>query len=110
ERYQVSQHHLSKVLQQLVRAGLLTSLRGVGGGHTLARDAKNVTLYDVVEVFEGEHRDDGSCLLQEADQGPCGRPEPCGLGAVFSEIDEQIYFTLRSVSLKTLITRKPHPM
>ena len=53
DRFHVSVHHLSKVLQQLVRSGLVETTRGAAGGHSLARDPKDITLFDVVEVFAG---------------------------------------------------------
>ena len=35
EKYGISPHHLAKVMMPLVRAGLLRSVRGVGGGYQL---------------------------------------------------------------------------
>ena len=49
----VSPHFLSKVLQQLARAGLVHSQRGSGGGFALAVPAGNVTMLNVVEAIEG---------------------------------------------------------
>lgn len=45
--------YLKKRLQALVRAGILTSTRGVGGGFGLARPADRITLLDVVTALEG---------------------------------------------------------
>lgn len=44
--------YLSKVLQSLVRAGLLRSQRGIGGGITLARSADELTILEVVNVVD----------------------------------------------------------
>jgi Rrf2 family protein len=44
---------LRKVLYQLVRAGMLNSLRGLYGGFRLARPAKSITLLNVVEAVDG---------------------------------------------------------
>jgi Rrf2 family protein len=49
----VSENHLSKVLQRLVKAGLLNSSRGPTGGFTLARDAQEMTLLEVYEAVDG---------------------------------------------------------
>lgn len=43
--------YLSKIINQLSRAGLVRTQRGVGGGARLARDAEAVTLYDLCEVL-----------------------------------------------------------
>jgi Rrf2 family protein len=91
ERRGVSRHHLAKVLQQLVRAGFLVTARGVKGGHTLGRDAREVTLRDVVEAFEPS-----AAAVEEADPA---------LQSVFEELDEQVAATLDSISLRTLVSR-----
>jgi Rrf2 family nitric oxide-sensitive transcriptional repressor len=69
EQLCASEAHLFKVLQQLVRAGLLRSKRGPQGGYVLARSADEITLMDVYEVFEGPMRADGCLFGKET----CGR-------------------------------------
>ncbi len=51
-----SEHHLYKVLQRLVRAGILRSVRGPGGGFSLARPAREITLMEIYEGVEGPFR------------------------------------------------------
>ena len=51
-QFNVSRHHLSKVVQDLVRGGFITSQRGSGGGIRLARDAQEITLGEVVRHLE----------------------------------------------------------
>jgi Rrf2 family protein len=43
---------LSKILQGLVRAKILASKRGVGGGLSLAESPKNLTILDVVNAVD----------------------------------------------------------
>lgn len=52
EKTKVPPAYLSKVLQELVRAGLVHSQRGAGGGMTLARDSAEITILDVVNAVE----------------------------------------------------------
>ena len=42
-----------KLMGQLAGFGLLTSVRGAGGGFTLAREAQAISLADIVEAVEG---------------------------------------------------------
>ncbi len=44
---------LDKILQQLGRAGLVTSQRGPDGGHRLARPASEITVADVLRAADG---------------------------------------------------------
>jgi Rrf2 family nitric oxide-sensitive transcriptional repressor len=48
----VPQAYLSKVLQTLVRADLVSSQRGQGGGFTLTRPATEITVLDVVDAVD----------------------------------------------------------
>jgi Rrf2 family protein len=52
----VSARFLTKALQPLVRAGLLASRKGPGGGYRLGRPAARVTLLEVVEAVDGPVR------------------------------------------------------
>ena len=47
----VPEGYLAKIIQSLNRAGLLQSQRGLHGGSILARDAADITIYDVVTAI-----------------------------------------------------------
>ena len=51
-KYNISSHHLVKVLHALVRARLVCSVRGAGGGYRFIGNTKRITLLDVAEIFE----------------------------------------------------------
>jgi Rrf2 family protein len=59
----VPKAYLSKVLQNLSRAGIVSSQRGIGGGISLARPARELTILEVVNAVE-----------------PIGRIRTCPLG------------------------------
>jgi Rrf2 family protein len=46
----VPEGYLSKILQTLSRAGLVSSQRGIGGGSVLAKPAGDITVFDVIET------------------------------------------------------------
>lgn len=48
----ISGPYLSKVLQQLVRASIVQSRRGLGGGFTLERNIAELTVLDVVNAVD----------------------------------------------------------
>lgn len=43
-----------RILQELLRSGLVDSRRGVAGGYTLSRDPKDITLFEIHDAIEGE--------------------------------------------------------
>lgn len=103
-KYSISEHHVAKVLQQLARARFVRSIRGIRGGFQIARDPKEVTMFDVVEIFEPRPAHDG-CLLFDFEES-CHLQQTCSIGQVFNEIQEQAIYTLKSVSIATLISPK----
>ncbi len=50
EKYGVSPHHLAKVLAELAHAGIVESVRGVGGV-PLHRERRRLTLMDVIQLL-----------------------------------------------------------
>jgi Rrf2 family transcriptional regulator, iron-sulfur cluster assembly transcription factor len=66
-------HFVAKIFQDLVRHNLLVSAKGRGGGFALARNASQITLYDIVEIVDGVS-DLDDCVVGMAkcdDQQPC---------------------------------------
>ncbi len=53
ERTGVSEHHLVKVLQRLVKAGFLSSIRGPKGGFSFAKRPEEISLLGLYEAVEG---------------------------------------------------------
>ena len=93
---------LAKVFQQLVRAGLAAGTRGIGGGYRLARPRSDISVLDVVSVFDPP-RTPGVDLLHARVNGAPAPPQTAALRHLFDEVDEGIRATLASVTLDTLI-------
>lgn len=98
EKYGVSQHHLAKVLSELARAGIVESVRGVGGGYRFAGNPRRLTLMDVVRLFEEQGHASAS------NSAPAGAtPVDRALDAVLSEIDQIAQATFNSITLATML-------
>jgi Rrf2 family iron-sulfur cluster assembly transcriptional regulator len=89
---------VSKILQQLVQRGMVTSHRGAGGGFELAVDPRNVSLLDVVEMVEGPLQVN---LCLRAD-GSCSRKSWCGAYPVWNEAQAALKGALASASIEQL--------
>ncbi len=67
--YQLSRHHLLKVVQKLNSAGVLKTMRGRQGGVQLNQDPEKIRISDVVEVLENDFyiaecfRDKAECII-----------------------------------------------
>lgn len=106
ERYSIPSTVLAKTFQQLVRAGLATSTRGVRGGYALTRPAATVTVLEVIEAFEPP-RPSEQCLLADHDAPECGEGDLCRLRRLLDEVDEVARCTYASVTLDTLVGNRP---
>lgn len=92
---------LSKVLQNLARAGLVVSHRGNTGGFELPQPVKNVTLLEVVEAIEGPIRLN---LCLTSDQA-CGRQKWCPAHGVWAEAQEAVAVVLQKATIGELARR-----
>ena len=106
-KYAISPHHLAKVLHTLAQAGVVESVRGVGGGYRFAGNAKRLTLMNVIELFETINAPARGAVTRR--RGSVGVER--AVGTVLSEIDAMAGATLHSISIATmlkLIERQRH--
>lgn len=54
----MSENHIAKVIQTLVKNGYLKSVRGPKGGFELGKQTKSIFLIDLFELIEGKIKDD----------------------------------------------------
>ncbi len=101
---QVPPGYLSKVLQQLVRAGLLNSQRGLGGGFGLARPASELSVYEVVQAVDPVSRI-RECPLKL----PEHREELCTLHRRLDDVMEMVEHSFRLTSLADLLKKPAFP-
>ena len=94
ERHGESTHHLAKVLSELARAGIVESVRGVGGGYRFAGNAKRLTLLDVIRLFED---------LGADAEGNGATPVDRALDTVLAEIDQIARATFGSITVATML-------
>ncbi|MDE0780454.1 MAG: Rrf2 family transcriptional regulator [Alphaproteobacteria bacterium] len=69
-RQGIPRRYLEQVLQNLVRAGVLTGVRGPSGGYRLARERRRITLADVVQVIN--EMESSARPIEENDGSPLG--------------------------------------
>lgn len=89
---------LAKIFQDLVKTGLIKSVRGAGGGFVLARQPEQITLREIVEAIEGPIMPN-TCLMGE---GVCSFQKTCTVHPVWRRLQSVTRGILEEVSLKTL--------
>jgi len=95
----LSFYFLSKILQQLVKAGFLESYRGPNGGVKLAKDPEDIKIIDIVATIDGlSFFTDCVLGLDE-----CCDENPCPLHQKWVDKREDIYELFSGTSLKDIL-------
>lgn len=76
EEFDLSRNHLTKIMQRLAKAGVVTTRRGGGGGAVLADRPEDIRLGEIVRILEQDH-----ALVEcfQTDGGDCTINGSCGL-------------------------------
>ena len=94
----VPKSYLAKIMQHLVKVGLVNSRRGAKGGFFLARPADRITLRQTIEAVEGPIYLN-VCLIRK---GECPRDEICPVHPVWREAQEKLFSVLESKTMAQL--------
>ena len=93
---------LSKIMKQMVEAGLVTSKSGPGGGYSLARPAAEINFRDVLEAAEGPVQM-VPCQSETGEQ--CAIHQHCSQLQVWDAIRIRIADVLEDYTLDRVQTR-----
>jgi len=94
--------YLTKLMTELVKKGLVRASRGRDGGFSLAKDANEILLYDILEAI-GEPLETGRCILGFE---KCDSSNPCALHDKWSQPKKMIEDMLTTTTLKSLVFEK----
>jgi Rrf2 family iron-sulfur cluster assembly transcriptional regulator len=99
-RQGIPRRYLEQVLQQLVRDGVLTGVRGPRGGYRLARERRRISVGDIVRIIR----------TMEATNDPVEDPAGSPLGhevvrPLWLELAEEFMQRLDSISIQDLCDR-----
>ncbi len=97
ESEHLPEDYLEKILQALRKAGLVEATKGVAGGYTLARPAKDMSAWDILRVLDGPIE-----MFSPPVTGslPCLQVSHCQSNQVWRTLEEKIEQTLSEISLE----------
>jgi Rrf2 family transcriptional regulator, iron-sulfur cluster assembly transcription factor len=98
ERQHISLSYLEQLFGKLRRAGLVSSVRGPGGGYNLAQPAHGVTVAQIVTAVD-EPLDATQCGGKEN----CHDDKRCMTHDLWATLNEKMYEYLSSVTLADLV-------
>src|SRR5215213_3654659 len=98
EQYDIPIELLAKVLQRLVRTGLLVSTQGTRGGYTLSRPSTLISVADVIQAIDGPLTVT-ACSTENHD---CEQYSKCSVRDPLWQIRERIAAALGTVTLSEM--------
>jgi len=98
EQYDVPIELMAKVLQQLVRRGLLLSQQGTRGGYQLARVPGHISVADVIQAIEGPV----TVTACSTDEGQCEQFSKCNVRDPLFKVRERILTALGECTIAEL--------
>ena len=100
QRQEISEKYLESIIRMLVKARVLESLRGKGGGYRLRKSPDQYTVGSILRLTE-ESLAPVSCLEQNADT--CPRAYLCRTLPLWQGLDKVIQDYLESVTIADLM-------
>ncbi len=103
-RQEISLSYLEQLFAKLRRGGLVSSVRGPGGGYLLAREAGETPIADIImavdEPIRATRCTPGQPIGCRANRSRCQTHE------LWEELGNQIYLYLSSVSIDDVVTQR----
>jgi len=94
----VPRKFLEKIIQDLIRKGLIKSRRGSCGGYMLVRPPDAISFYDVIEAIEGPIAVN-ACMDQRLG---CDQMPRCTMVGVWSEVQRKVIEVFTSTKIADL--------
>jgi Rrf2 family protein len=101
DRYRIPLPLLSKVLQTLVRNGLLVSEQGATGGYRLSRDPHDITALEVIRSIDGPIILT-QCFTEHDEPTECDQSEMCPVREPLRKVHEGILRLLSGITIADL--------
>lgn len=100
ERQEISEKYLEIVVKELVKGGLLTGVRGKGGGYRLSGPPETYGVKSVIELMEGPLAP-VACLVPG--RSDCPRKDTCRTRPLWQGLDQVISDYLTRFTLADLM-------
>jgi Rrf2 family protein len=98
DAYSIPAELMAKILQRLVKAGLLQSHHGTYGGYKLAREASQISAFEVIRAIDGPLFIT-SCITV---RGECDQTERCTIREPLRRVNQSIEDVLKGIRISEM--------
>ncbi len=106
-RMLISKIFLNKIFHRLLKAGIISSVRGRNGGYYLPKSPEDITLYEVVRA-SGENLRPVLCSNHENEAYDCPLIDECLISPIWDILGMTISKVMKLVSIQDVLDRKAH--
>jgi Rrf2 family iron-sulfur cluster assembly transcriptional regulator len=98
----LSPEYTAKLMRELRLGRLVRSVRGAVGGYRLARPAREITVWNALQVLGGEFFPESFCDCHPGQRRNCVRTGDCSIRALWSALQTALRETLEQITLEDL--------
>ena len=98
----ISKSFLAKILQALAKNSILKSFKGVNGGFSLAKEASNINMLEIISCVEGKSPAVFDCASSESDC-PSDKADICSIWPFLNRLQGKIDSFLAELTLADIL-------
>lgn len=99
EAYGLPQEALAKILQRLVKSGMLVSQHGTNGGYSLARSAEKISAFEVIKAIDGPL----FITACSSHNGECDQSSKCNVKEPLKKVNHGIRELLSKITIADMM-------
>lgn len=99
----ITQQYVLKIMKTLVKSGIIEHKFGVKGGFYFNKNPEDVTLYDIVALFQGDLV--LNQCIDDAESCTAGKSGNCAVRDFYIQLQDDIINRMKSESVETLLQK-----
>lgn len=103
----IPESFIERILLTLKNGGVVVSVRGANGGHCLAKDPGNISVREIIELFEGSLAPI-DCVNERISSLPayCAVVASCVLKDLWQKMYDAMLSSIENITIKDLVTQE----
>ena len=103
----IPESFIERILLTLKNGGVIVSVRGANGGHCLARDPGEVSVREIIELFEGSLAPI-DCVNERISSlsACCSIEASCVLKDLWQKMYDSMLASIENITIKNLVTQE----
>ena len=100
KKQDISTAYMEQILIPLRNAGIISAVRGRNGGYLLARPAEDISVLDIIEVFEGKLE-----LVDSSSCDTCAQDQVCPTRDVWDRLSQVLRDESSTITVADLVEK-----